>query len=610
MEPDGRYIGGGEDLSFMLRVDRGGSGVLSIDLYRGENYLASVRTVPGVDVTGPDGRWPAQWQDTLGAVATGTIALAAVPAHPDRLAVKLHLGQSLNHLPPAEYAGTVARSGGELRDVGIEVDTESDVTAPAPVDFHGVPMDLATCLHAAGFATTMTAAPRPIPAPAQPWDYSTIFTVLNDLMAGISGPAGLAPAWNLHLLLLSRCSRPKLAGIMFDQTWPLPRQGSAVFVDTIRELVDDDDRQVLRTAVHELGHALNLVHRFERAVGRADSTSFMNYPQRYLRGGHSDDYWTRFAYTFDADELEFLRHGPRGSIRPGDAAFHSVRYWRDTGGGYVPYLPEVVQTELRLTLVPPLNGPLFAYGQPVLLGVTLENVGDTPVQFPSDPLDPKTGGLELLIRRVTGSTDDRSFAGATTFIPLMQACELEDESGVTLAPGGHLSNNVNLTFGSGGFAFAEPGTYQVLPLVSRPTPEGQDRLVVGDVLRIRIGYPKDVGDEHDALVLTRPDVGAYFALGGSDCLHRAEDDLLAVYERRSAVNGSADPVAAAITRAAGINAGRDFVRVRAGAYVQRPADPGRAAELLGRLDAVALNNFDPQTAEGTADLIRRYQGNT
>ncbi|MFC4039312.1 hypothetical protein ACFO1B_12855 [Dactylosporangium siamense] len=614
MKTDGRYVGGTEELSIVLRVDLGGSGVLSADVSRGLTYLASVRTAPGVKVDAPHGRWPAQWQDVPGATATGTIAVAAVPAHPEQLAVTLHLDHSLNGLPPADYPGTVARQGDDVRDLGVEVDLESGVRAPAPVDFQGAPMDLGSCLRSAGFATTVTAAPSPVPAPPEPWDYSTIFSVLNDLMTDLSGPAGLVPAWKLHLLLLSRCSRPSLAGIMFDQTWPLPRQGSAVFVDTIRELVkdDDEDRQILRTAVHELGHALNLAHRFERAVGRADSTSFMNYPQRYLRGGHVEDYWTRFAYTFDADELEFLRHGPRGAVRPGDAAFHSVRYWRDTGGGYVPYLPEVPQTGMRLALVPPQNGPLFAYGQPVLLGVTLQNVGDTAVQFPSNPLDPKTGGLELLIRRVTGTTDDRSFADASPFVPLMQACELEDESTeVTLAPGGTLSNNVNLTFGSGGFAFAEPGTYQVLPLLSRPTagPPDTDQLVVGEVLRIRIGYPKDVGDEHDALVLSRPDVGTYFALGGSDCLTRAEDDLMAVYERRSAVNGPADPVATAIARAAGINAGRHFVRVRNGAFAQRPADPGRAAALLGGLDAAALGNFDPQTAQSTARLARRYQGN-
>src|SRR5262245_17118019 len=129
MKPDGRYVGATDDLSFVLRVDLA-SGVLSVDLSRDQNYLASVRTAPGVAVIAPDGRWPAEWQDTIGGTATGTIALAAVPEHAERLAVTLHLDRSLNRLPPADYAGTVARSGDELRDIGIEVDTESGVRAP------------------------------------------------------------------------------------------------------------------------------------------------------------------------------------------------------------------------------------------------------------------------------------------------------------------------------------------------------------------------------------------------------------------------------------------------------------------------------------------------
>src|SRR6185369_13986034 len=105
-------------------------------------------------------------------------------------------------------------------------------------------------------------------------------------------------------------------------------------------------------------------------------------------------------------------------------------------------------------------------------------------------------------------------------------------------------------------------------------------------------------------VLLRDDVGAWFALGGSDCLAKAEDDLMAVHERRRATNGAADPVAAGIARAAGINAGRSPVRLRDGRFQHRAADTDRAAALLGGLDAAALRAFDPHTAQSTAELAR------
>ena len=75
-------------------------------------------------------------------------------------------------------------------------------------------------------------------------------------------------------------------------------------------------RKLIQTTVHELGHALNLAHRFEREVGRADSTSFMNYDWRYKGGSHTTEFWSRFAFAFDDDELEFPDTPPAGRSFP------------------------------------------------------------------------------------------------------------------------------------------------------------------------------------------------------------------------------------------------------------------------------------------------------
>ena len=61
-------------------------------------------------------------------------------------------------------------------------------------------------------------------------------------------------------------------------------------------------------------------------------------------------------------------------------------------------------------------------------------------------------------------------------------------------------------------------------------------------------------------------------------------------------------------RAAGIAAGRDGLRYKAGKFHTRPADPERAAKLLGSLDATALRTFDACTAANTAKLAESYKG--
>jgi hypothetical protein len=271
----------------------------------------------------------------------------------------------------------------------------------------------------------------------------------------------------------------------------------------------------------------------------------------------------------------------------------------------------------RLTLAPPAAGPLFAFGQPVFLEITLENATAAPVTFPREVLDPKAGTLEIVVRRRSGSgsvpTGLTGLADAEPFTPMMQRCfDRLPGTGEVVRPGGRLRNNLNLTFGSSGFPFAEPGEYDVIPLLNFPSEAlfGQhiDQIIVGAPLRIRVAHPQSLDEERDAMVLLRPDVGAWFALGGSDCLGAARDALEEVRDRRQIVNGPGDAVAAAIVRAAGLDAARPSVRYRDGCFTQSPGDPERAAALLGSLDPVALRAFDPHTAEHTLALARTLPG--
>ncbi|MGH2985261.1 MAG: acetyltransferase [Solirubrobacterales bacterium] len=606
---DGTYRGGNDELAVELRIDTEEAGAISADLSRlGPNgtpdYVASLRSAPGERVSLEQGTWTVIAEDDLGANATGRLTL--VSSNGDQAAnAVLFLDGPLNGLPGRAQISFEAEWKAEaIRSLGVEIETEEGVADPVDFDFQGREVSIQSCLVDAGFEVREAGEKSPIPAHPQGWGLSELHTLMQDFAAAELGER----LWELHLLMLARSDQEGLLGVMFDETEVLPRQGVAVFAEEIRARAPEPDRKLIQTTVHELGHALNLAHRFERVVGRADSTSFMNYDWRYGGGNKRDEFWSRFAFTFDPDELAFLRHAPRSAVIPGGAAFHSIRYWNEGTGGYSPYVPEAALTGFRLTLRPPQGGPLLSFAQPVFLEIELTNQTGEELELPPVLLDPKSGFLELLIRKSQGLST-RSLAGTEVFVPIVQRCfDLDPERFDTVPDGGSIRNNVNLTYGSSGFAFAEPGTYEVTALLAVPDRRrGRDLILRSETLPLRVATPKAIEEEEDAMDLFRDDVGVYLALGGNRGLASAAQALEAIRERRQAGEEEVrDPVVAVIVRAQGIDAGRTYVRYEAEDYRELEGDPEKAADLLRQLDQEALMGFDRQTAEGTMDLATSY----
>jgi hypothetical protein len=606
---DGRYEGANEHLTIDLRLDAGGTDAVSADLYRHgpgdrKDWVASVRSAPGKGIGAAPGPWPMIAEDDIGGHTTGRLHLTSSNGSEDALRAVLVLDAPLNGLPArTEIAVDASHQDTTLRSLKIEVETEEGVAAP--VAYGEVTIE--SCLEAAGFEVGPAGAESTIlAAPDGGWEVAQLHTLMQDFaQASLS-----ARAWELHLLLLSRATKEGLLGVMFDMTEVLPRQGAAVFAGSIRKFAGANaDRELIQTSVHELGHALNLAHRFERVVGRGDSASFMNYDWHYRGGEKADEYWKDFAFTFDPDELSFLRHAPRSAVIPGGAAFHSVRYWNEGTGGYSPYVQEVPIDGVKLELRPPASGRLFSFAQPVFLEVRLTNLTDRALDLSPEVLDPKTGFLEILIRK-TGGVSTRSLADAEPFNPIMQRCVREPlDSAQSVAPKESVANNVNLTYGSSGFAFAEPGAYEVTALLSfLHEEEERDYIVRSEPLPIRVAAPMQIEEEHDAMDLFRDDVGVYLALGGNRNLETAHDKLAAIAERRG--GDPADPIVATILRAQALDATRGYVRkgVETGAaFSRQEAQPDRAVSLLGRLDDAALEAFDAVTAEGTRKLADTYE---
>ncbi len=622
---DGRYEGSNADFLIEVRIDAHGCGVISGDLFLagtpGHEHVASARTAPGTAVALADGAWPGTYQSYDGTTVPGRIAIDPLPGDGDAATVRFRADRALNAMPAAVDVVAVVRwTAPEFRKLGLEMETEQGVTLPESVPVDGVPTTVPDILRRAGFQVRDVGQPTMIPrnGGGWPWDESVVYGVLDGVMRLVAQDRLNLPAWKVHVLRLARPARPGLYGVMFDVAELLPRQGCAIFVDEIRARAPEEfrDRRILHTVAHEVGHAFNLAHRFEQGVGRADSTSVMNYPDEFPAG--EAEYWRRCALEFDPDELAFLRHGPRSEVMPGTAPFHSADYWSAASGTRQAFIPESPTPGFDLRLIPPDNRGVFTFGQPVFVEVSLQNTGPEPIPMPSSVLDIKAGRLEVLIERTSAAGSTR--VPAERFVPMVQRCvgrTIDATAGPTmLRPDDEpWRDNLNLSYGASGFAMAEPGSYRLTPLL---TVEPGGPVVRGRSLPVRIAYPADRRDEEQAIRLLQPDVGAWFVLAGSNVLRKAHDEVRSVldertFERRRTDGGPAagevDPIAAAITRTLGIHAGRSYLRLGDRRFEPQPGDTGLATKMLGDLvaDPGARSCFDRSTIAATKALVDKLR---
>jgi hypothetical protein len=617
---DGRYIGGNGLYWLELRVDLDPHvettklGAVSGDLQsagpeQGAGYASFRSTAEGAAQAGLDYPTEIRWADGDGAEAHGTLSVEPSPLGRDSaVRVSLTLDSGLGGLPAGEVALVAQYVGPEVRDLGLQLAVEesvqradSDCGTALPEGFDDRLVD---SLRRAGFAVDLRPARPSIPGPGcRGWSEADIIASLQTELGRVGRGRLDRPAWDVHLLVLSKTDRRGLNGLMFDLDGPRPRQGAAVFVEEI--LADETDpalalRKVVKTAVHELGHALNLRHRFDPEIRRSGSPSYMNYDWYYRGGRNSERYWEDFGDgSFDPDEIAFLRHAARHQIVPGGAPFGSVTYWpsdAQSDGDGDPW------SGLRLWLTPPPAGTTFAYGQPVFVQVSLLNTGTQPVWVPRHALDVKAGRLDVLIRQLDGGTQNGAAAERRPFAPVVHRCfDAAGAEGHHLRYGEAMHNNVNLSYGSGGSPHADPGVYELTPVLSFPAEDSTslDSVVWGASLVIRVAPPQGAREKTDGdVLLHRSDVGMSLALGGSAAFQEATDTLeeIRLRRQRDAGAGPPDPVVPALTRLSGILHGR-------------LGDSGTAVELLTEATTgEAGRALDPHTRENTRRLAARYRG--
>ncbi|WP_420346553.1 endonuclease/exonuclease/phosphatase family protein [Pelagibius sp.] len=259
-------------------------------------------------------------------------------------------------------------------------------------------------------------------------------------------------------------------GIMYD--WrdadenDRAREGVAIFHD--HPLLSDPrvpvaarDREFTYTLIHEVGHALNMLHSFDKT--RPAAMSFMNYPDLFPFGHEapedhdgSNEFWSQFEHVFDDQELDHLRHGTRREIFPGGFEFGRYEDGLSTpfGGQANPRRPAPGLNPLRTThdlslTLDPLKST-YELGEPVFTRIALKNVGREIRAVPTK-LDPIEGFLQIEITEPDGRTFD--------FRPPMRLCAKAERT--ALLPGEELTGHPGapLFISADGPIFTKPGRY-------------------------------------------------------------------------------------------------------------------------------------------------------
>jgi len=128
-----------------------------------------------------------------------------------------------------------------------------------------------------------------------------------------------------------------LFGIMFD-TDSKPREGAAIFTDSMQQQIMPPwlgkEMALAMTAIHEIGHALNLEHPFQRNVRPlpVDSLTVMTYWRKLPTEAAQYQWWQAIMARMDGpgvflpDELTHLHHANPLALFPRGQAFGAAGF--------------------------------------------------------------------------------------------------------------------------------------------------------------------------------------------------------------------------------------------------------------------------------------------
>lgn len=463
--------------------------------------------------------------------------------------------------------------------------------------------------------------PQPAGSPARTLSVSSAYGEAGiELLAGgapnvlpvsAAGP-GAAPTWSdseLHAAMVNHFSKFTNAarwqvwllvattheggyrGIMFDAGGAFQRQGAAVFYDAIKGNDAASQRAQLRTYVHEIGHAFNLLHSWQKNLadppqplgsnGGLGDLSWMNYAWKYQppapAAGGEAAYWSNFAWQFTDRELAHLRHGLYKNVIMGANAFGKGAAEVDPG-----LFDDPVSDTSGLALELRSKGA-FEYGEPVVVELRLATT-DTRGSETHSFLHPKDDFVTIAIRQPSGRV--------VTYRPLMPRCADEAKTVVLDGAKPAVYDSAFIGYGADGQYFDAPGEYE---LRAQYVASDGSR-IVSPSLRLRVRPPLSRADERVGELLMGSEQGQLLYLLGSDSasLQSGDDAIDELIE-----DHGDHPLAVYGQMLKGVNAGRDFKQLTPDKELTvRSAD---TAESIERLSQVA-DASRPAPTDGVDDI--------
>ena len=288
---------------------------------------------------------------------------------------------------------------------------------------------------------------------------------------------------------------------------------------------------------------------------RPDALTWMNYPGRYPQG--RDAFWSQFRFGFDDHELAHLRHGFRDDVIMGGAPFAPPPPPEMTVGW--PHAVDRGQTGLRLRVIAPRE---YAFGMPVTVGLQLSASKSQQVPY---VLGPRPSTVDIVIRRPD--------ATEYLFEPLVRHCR--GDADITLRAGQTMRDHAFLHYGKHGFAFQEPGVYELRARYE--TPAGD--VVLSEATRTTIRRPASQAGHDAERLLYGEDQGKLLSLVGSSARSLSQGDAML---REFSARHPDHPASAAVRIVQGTNAAREFKTIEPSgrAWVGR-SRPASARALLG-----------------------------
>jgi len=385
-----------------------------------------------------------------------------------------------------------------------------------------------------------------------------------------------------------------LYGIMFDQQGK-QRQGCAVFHQGIGGTTPEKLRLQLYTYVHELGHAFNLLHSWQKSLAtpakpnRPLALSWMNYPFNYPAPGGEATYWSQFAFQFDNEEIIHLRHAFRNDIVMGANNFAiGSSLGREI-------MADPVHNHSGLHFSISTHQKKFLLGEPVVLQLALSS-SESRSQKVHSWLHPNCNLVKIIISKPNGVV--------LAYEPYIE--HLVGSRETSIGRDDVLRDSAYIGYGKDGLYFDQPGNYQIR--AAYRAIDGSE--ILSEIITIRVSYPVTAVEEELAELFMGDEQGKLLYMLGSDeeGLRNGNDAFNLVLSKHAK-----HPMAQYARLLKGVNAARNFKTIHddmSNRVSVRKSQIAESAELLTTVaNAEILDAVSHQMVLATLVEVHNRGGN-